>query len=188
MELSLERYRYAALKSKTPPNGQHTPLPGGPIPENDKRLQPRLLLNLFPGSLILKNDKLHLQSVLNGWYGIPKQTWQLSFRATSHNFSAAAFHRMCDGVAPLFVIALVIENMPKLNNFILKICIYYFQGSNGEISGGFSDVAFAKTSRKGGYIHSENAFLFTLNAVNESPVKYDVVKKPYAIGYHPELV
>lgn len=108
MELSLERYRYAALKSKTPPNGQHTPLPGGPIPENDKRLQPRLLLNLFPGSLILKNDKIHLQSVLNGWYGVQKQIWQLSFRATSHNFSATAFHKMCDGVAPLFVIALVI--------------------------------------------------------------------------------
>lgn len=59
-----------------------------------------------------------------------------------------------------------------------------FQGSRGEISGGFSDVAWAKTSRKGGYIHSERAFLFALG--NETPTKYDIIKKPYAICYHPE--
>lgn len=187
MELSLERYRYAALKSKKPPNsggvgvggGQHVSLSGGGVggggvggsgapttlPENDKRLQPRLLINLFPGSSILKNDKLHLQSALNGWYGVPKQTWRLVFRASTHGFSAAAFHRQCDGVSPTFVIA---------------------TGSKGEISGGFSDVAWAKTSRKGGYIHSENAFLFTLNGNNEPPVKYEVIKKPYAICYHPD--
>lgn len=62
----------------------------------------------------------------------------------------------------------------------------FFQGSHGEISGGFTDVAWAKTNRKGGYIHSENAFLFALNPNNENPIKYDVYKKPYAICYHPE--
>jgi len=68
MELSLERYRYAALNSsKFAPNNAVS-LPGGPLSENDKRLQPRLLLNLFPGSCILKNERLHLQSALNGWY------------------------------------------------------------------------------------------------------------------------
>lgn len=69
MELSLERYRHAALQtSKVPANvPSNIPLPGGPLSENDKRLQPRLLLNMFPGSSILKNDKLHLQGVLNGW-------------------------------------------------------------------------------------------------------------------------
>lgn len=69
MELSLERYRHAALKtSKQTALAQNLPLPaGGPLSENDKRLQPRLLLNMFPGSSILKNDKLQLQGVLNGW-------------------------------------------------------------------------------------------------------------------------
>lgn len=48
-------------------------------------------------------------------------------------------------------------------------------------------MAWAKTSRKGVYIQSERAFLFALNAgVAESPLKFDIVKKPYAICYHPE--
>lgn len=81
MELSLERYRHAALQSsnKSAPNSANAPVasnttlpnaqtqPGGSFNENDKRLQPRLLLNMFPGSTILKNDKLHFQGTLNGW-------------------------------------------------------------------------------------------------------------------------
>lgn len=165
MELSLERYRFAALSSaKAPANPPAAhPVPAG---EPDKRLQPRLLLNLFPGSAILKSDKLHLQSVLNGWFGSPKQMWKLNFRASAHGFSAVSFHRHCDGVAPTMVIAL---------------------GARGEISGGYSDVPWAKNSRKGGYIHSEKAFLFTLaGSGQDNPVKFDIVKKPYAICYHPE--
>lgn len=48
-------------------------------------------------------------------------------------------------------------------------------------------MAWSKTSRKGVYIHSERAFLFTLsNNISETPLKFDIVKKPYAICYHPE--
>ncbi|XP_023294242.2 uncharacterized protein LOC111677371 [Lucilia cuprina] len=181
MELSLERYRYAALQnSNNKPGGHHggTSMGGGGMGnmgvggsfsakiDGDKRLQPRLTINMFPGSQILRNDKLHLQSVLNNWYGCSKQSWRLLYRASTHGFSSTAFHRYCDGVAPCFVICL---------------------GSHGEISGGFTDVAWAKTSRKGVYIHSERAFLFALNAgVSESPLKFDIVKKPYAICYHPD--
>lgn len=155
MELSLERYRYAALH----PNK---------LVDNDKRLQPRLTVNMFPGSQILRNDKLALQGVLNGWYGVPKQSWRLVYRASTHGYNSSSFHRYCDGVAPCMIIG---------------------QGAHGEISGGFTDVAWAKTSRKGGYLHSERAFLFILNPPNgEQPVKFDIVKKPYAICYHPEWV
>ncbi|XP_055371995.1 uncharacterized protein LOC129605978 [Condylostylus longicornis] len=170
MELSLERYRYAALNSNkmgggTPIPPPTVPLPGGPLQENDKRLQPRLMMNMFPGSVILKKDKLHLQGVLNGWYGVPKQSWRLIFRASTHGFNATSFHRHCDGIFPCFVIAI---------------------GTHGEISGGFTDVPWGKTNRKGGYIHSDRAFLFTLNSNNESPCKFDIIKKPYAICYHPD--
>ncbi|KAM7357660.1 uncharacterized protein ACRADG_002930 isoform 1-T3 [Cochliomyia hominivorax] len=182
MELSLERYRYAALQNSNNKPGHHAgSLPTGGVGgigslgaggsfsakiDGDKRLQPRLTVNMFPGSQILRNDKLHLQSVLNNWYGCSKQSWRLLYRASTHGFSSTAFHRYCDGVAPCFVICL---------------------GSHGEISGGFTDVAWAKTSRKGVYIHSERAFLFALNAgVAESPLKFDIVKKPYAICYHPD--
>lgn len=165
IELSLERYRRAALHSNKLP-ASAAPIQAGPgLAENDKRLQPRLMLNLFHGSAILKNDKIHMQGTLNGFYGAPKQTWRLMYRASTNGFSAAAFHRHCDGVAPLFIIA---------------------QGSQGAISGGFTDVAFAKTNRKGGYIHSEKAFLFALNYNNEPPSKFEIVKKPYAICYHPD--
>ncbi|XP_058058893.1 uncharacterized protein LOC131209771 [Anopheles bellator] len=153
IELSLERYRRAALHSNK-------------LPTNDKRLQPRLMLNLFHGSAILKNDKIHFQGTLNGWYGgAAKQTWRMVYRASTHGFAASAFHRHCDGVAPLFIIA---------------------SSAAGAISGGFTDVAFAKTNRKGGYLHSEKAFLFALNYGNEPPTKFDIVKKPYAICYHPD--
>lgn len=191
MELSLERYRHAALQTSNKTTSLFTnssglnssttstinsminsnsisPMINSGITsygENDKRLQPRLLQNLFPGSAFLKNDKLHLQTKLNAWYGSPKQSWRLLFRASANSFSAAAFHRCCDGVAPVFVIA---------------------QSSNGDISGGFTDVPWAKTNRKGGYIHSERSFLFSLCTEQESPTKYDIVKKPYAICYHAE--
>lgn len=101
MELSLERYRYAALQhsnrsnaisnsgsnhasgtggcpnsssngSVTSTSNQFPSLVGGSnsagvSESSDKRLQPRLTVNMFPGSQILRNDKLHLQSVLNNW-------------------------------------------------------------------------------------------------------------------------
>lgn len=192
MELSLERYRHAALQTsnKSPfftssiapgstqmsssgiSSNSSNHLTGGvsgqniaSFVENDKRLQPRLLQNMFPGSSILKNDKLHLQTTLNAWYGVPKQNWRVIFRASANGYSASAFHRYCDGVAPVFVIA---------------------QSTRGEISGGFTDVPWAKTNRKGGYIHSERSFLFTLYSEQEPPTKYDIIKKPYAICYHPE--
>ncbi|XP_061393009.1 uncharacterized protein LOC133328457 [Musca vetustissima] len=189
MELSLERYRYAALQNSnktatyagggggggSATNGvgsAFNSLSGSGLnfsankSETDKRLQPRLMVNMFPGSQILRNEKLHLQSVLNNWFGAPKQSWRLLYRASTHGFNSNAFHRYCDGVAPCMVICL---------------------GSHGEISGGFTDVAWAKTSRKGVYIHSERAFLFALNpGGSEQPLKFDIVKKPYAICYHPD--
>lgn len=93
MELSLERYRYAALQNSNNKGVMHGSNMGGSggvgggvsasgsvtglgnttsgnfghKMESDKRLQPRLTVNMFPGSQILRNDKLHLQSVLNNW-------------------------------------------------------------------------------------------------------------------------
>nr|CAD7577723.1 unnamed protein product [Timema californicum] len=95
MELSLERYRYAALPNKFRENSE------------DKRLQPRVSLKLFPGSQILVQDKMSYQRVLNTWYGSSKQVWRLVYRASSHGYSAEAFHRHCDGVAPTYVIVMV---------------------------------------------------------------------------------
>jgi len=64
-----------------------------------------------------------------------------------------------------------------------------FQGARGEICGGFSDVPWGKTNTKGHYIPSEKAFLFTLsNNQDVPPTKYDIVKKMFAICYHPEWV
>lgn len=95
MELSLERYRHAALPSKYTEGSE------------DQRLRPRVSPHLFPGSLILGQDKSHYQRVLNTWYGNPKQSWRLIFRASSHGYSASAFHRHCDGISPTYVIVLV---------------------------------------------------------------------------------
>ncbi|KAB7503220.1 BTB/POZ domain-containing protein 9 [Armadillidium nasatum] len=156
MELSLERYRYAALPNKFKDNSTN----------EDKRLQPRVSLKLFSGSQLLANDKTSLQRILNNWYGVGKQIWRLVYRASTHGYSADAFHRHCDGIAPTYVIVM---------------------GQHGEVCGGFSDVPWAKTSFKGKYVASEKAFLFTLvNDQDLPPTKFPVVKKMFAICYHPD--
>ncbi|GAB6028325.1 hypothetical protein CHUAL_002498 [Chamberlinius hualienensis] len=154
MELSLERYRFAALPRKF----NHV---------EDKRMQPRMSQKLFQGSEILMQDKAHYQRILNTWYGEPKQVWRLIFRASTHGYSAEAFHRHCDNISPTMVLVL---------------------GARGEICGGFSDVPWGKTSDKGRYVTSEKAFLFTLiNNQDIPPTKFDVVKKMFAIAHHSEF-
>ncbi|XP_050718113.1 BTB/POZ domain-containing protein 9-like isoform X3 [Eriocheir sinensis] len=156
MELSLERYRYAALPNKFKDNSTN----------EDKRLQPRVSLKLFAGSQILINEKMSLQRVLNSWYGANKQMWRLVYRASTHGYSADAFHRHCDGVAPTYTIVM---------------------GQHGEICGGFSDVPWGKTTMKGRYVASDKAFLFTLvNNQDIPPTKFPVIKKMFAICYHPD--
>lgn len=108
MELSLERYRHAALPSKYTDGAE------------DQRLRPRISPHMFPGSLILSQDKSHYQRILNAWYGHPKQTWRLIYRASSHGFSASAFHRHCDGVAPTYVVVMVVQRLKFREFFCLR--------------------------------------------------------------------
>lgn len=91
MELSLERYRFAALPSKF-------------AQAEDKKIQPRTSLKFFQGSQLLNGEKLQLQRVLNSWYGNSKQMWRCIYRASTHGYSADSFHTHCDGHAPTFVI------------------------------------------------------------------------------------
>ena len=55
IELSLERYRYAALSHQAHSN-------------EDKRLRPRINSHLFPNTSILKGSRQHYQRTLNNWY------------------------------------------------------------------------------------------------------------------------
>lgn len=154
MELSLERYRFAALPRKF-------------NQAEDRRMQPRMSQKLFQGSQILLQDKIQFQRFLNTWYGEPKQSWRLIFRASTHGYSAETFHRHCDGVCPTMVLVL---------------------GTHGEICGGYSDVPWGKTSVKGRYMASDKAFLFTLvNNQEMPPTKFNVVKKMFAIAHHSEF-
>lgn len=49
----------------------------------------------------------HLNMFLYQRYGAPKQMWRLVFRASSHAFSASAFHAHCDGIAPAMILVMV---------------------------------------------------------------------------------
>lgn len=161
MELSLERYKYAAI------GGLSNKFKDGN--SSDKRLQPRISVRFFPGSQILVQEKMSYQKTLNTWYGNNKQVWRLVYRASSHGYSAEAFHRHCDGVAPTYVIV-TNDREPR------------------DICGGYSDVPWGThMNSKGHYIPSEKAFLFTLcNSQGQAPTKFDIIKKPFAICYHPE--
>ena len=64
---------------------------------------------LFHGSSILsamgtESSISYYEKVLNGWAGTPNQAWTVIFKGSEHAFSAQAFHRMCDGAAPSYVI------------------------------------------------------------------------------------
>lgn len=152
IEMALERYRFAALPNKF-----------GHI--EDKRFQPRTSNKLFKGSQLLCEKNLDFQRILNSWYGNPKQTWRLLYRASTNGYSADSFHRHCDGHSPTYV--LVVNN-------------------SGDICGGFTDVAWsAPTDPKGRYQTSEMSFLFTLvNSKDVPPSKFEVIKKKFAVVHH----
>ncbi|CAB3374369.1 Hypothetical predicted protein [Cloeon dipterum] len=161
IELSLERYRLAALPKKYSEQS------------DDKRCQPRMSCTLFPGSQILNlaspnsfgDDKSSYQRILNEWYGNPKQQWRLVFRASAHNFSAQAFHRLCDGISPTYTIV---------------------ASKQGHICGGFSNVPWEKPQTISYYTYSDKAFLFTLaNKQDIPPSKFPVVKRMFAVVYVP---
>ncbi|XP_043243661.1 uncharacterized protein LOC122392639 [Amphibalanus amphitrite] len=157
MELSLERYRFAALPDKFRRERV----------AEDRRLQPRLSGHLFTGSRLLTGPSAgRLQQLLSQWYGDTGQRWRLLYRASDHDHSAQEFHRLCDGVAPTFTLCL---------------------GESGQLCGGFSDVAWVQSGARGRYIHSDSAFLFTLvNHQNVPPTRFPVKKRMYAICYHPQ--
>ena len=188
MEVSLERYRLAALPAKfREQQQQQLQPPPQPIQQQaaeDKRMQPRIPTKAFANSLILTKERLPLQSILNGWFtsvsGGGSCSWKMTFRASQHGFSADAFHRICDGLAPLYVLIM---------------------GQKGEICGGFTDVpwtvpspgsqqqpASSSNSNKGRYIASDRAFLFSLvdSTGRMSPNRFDIAKKTFALCYHYE--
>ena len=118
MEVSLERYRLAALPAKFREQQQQHQIPQQqqqPVNHEDKRLQPRVPTKAFANSQILNRDRVSLQNVLNQWYSntttttsmnLSSVTWKLVFRASQYDFSASEFHRICDGLAPLYIIIL----------------------------------------------------------------------------------
>ena len=64
---------------------------------------------LFRGSSILstmgtESSIIYYEKVLNGWAGTQNQAWTVIFKGSDYAFSAQAFHRMCDGAAPSYVI------------------------------------------------------------------------------------
>ena len=74
-----------------------------------------------------------------------------------------------------------------LNKDIYNKHLILLQGQNSEICGGYSDVAWTKTNVKGKYVQSDKAFLFSLvNPQEAPPMRFPIVKKMFAICYHPE--
>ena len=88
LEMSLKRYRAAALPDKFKENSA----------------QPRVTFRFFNGTKILSDEACMYQRVLNQWYGNVKANWRMIYSASQHGFSAETFHNHCDGKAPTYVI------------------------------------------------------------------------------------
>ena len=46
----------------------------------------------------------YYEKILNSWTATPNQAWTVIFRGSDHAFSAQAFHRLCDGASPSYVL------------------------------------------------------------------------------------
>ena len=170
IELSLERYRHAALpdkfqaKSKPAefsvltdsrndfqshpggsrvenaralprPDPRRKPPPGSRLAEDMSRLNPRVesdprptpyqrSAHHGPGKLIHGSSILaslssetsfsYYEKILNSWTGSPNQAWTVIYRGSDHAFSAQAFHRLCDGAAPSYVLVKADTGKSKL--------------------------------------------------------------------------
>lgn len=109
MALSLERYRFAAVPHQF---------------DKDPRLTPRNSPRIFQNSLILHNERLALGRKLNDMVPnsigandeVFKQSWKLVYRASTHGFSADAFHAQVDGLSPTFIIVLI-DNVTNFERF-----------------------------------------------------------------------
>lgn len=157
MEISLEKYRLAALPAKYQKEGQ----------KEDRRVQPRSYAKIFQGTKLLTGERLPFQRLLNTWHGSNKQSWQLLYRATTNGFSADAFHRACDGHSPTFVI-IAGENGHLCGGFT-------------DIP--WSKTA----ASRGRYVSSDKTFLFSLiNNEDVQPTKFEVRKRMFAVAHHPD--
>lgn len=117
----------------------------------------------FPKSSIL-NDRTELQAQLIEWCG--SNQWLMIYQASSHGYSARAFHKHCDNYEPTVVI---------------------IQTDNDHIFGGYCDVSWSSQNRRGKYASSQNAFLFSLvnPTLGTTPKRFFIRQPVYAINNHP---
>ncbi|XP_073947700.1 serine-enriched protein isoform X2 [Choristoneura fumiferana] len=162
MELSLERYRRAAL---TAPHA---------AARDDSRTRPRLAVNMFAGSSILQADKSAYQAVINNWVGRGKQSWRLVFRASSHGFAASAFHKHCDNIAPVLLLVLLPRG-EVLGGFSEA-------GWSGGGAGGYvpAERAFLFS------LPAPQPSPHSPHSPPPPPQKYPLLKKALALCYHPD--
>ena len=107
--------------SRLNPRVESDPRPTLYQPQHHHHQQQRLI----KGSNILSSmgpetSLSYYEQLLNGWVGTPNQTWTVIFRASEHAFSAQAFHRMCDGASPSFVLVKAdtgVEHLPVLKAY-----------------------------------------------------------------------
>lgn len=156
MEISLERYRIAALPEKFRQNS------------SDPKLKARSHHRLFDGSKILSGERSSLQKILNRVFGDEKQSWKLLFRASTHGFSASAFHKMCDGFPNTMTIV---------------------QSTNGYVCAAFTDIPWSGCdSSRGNYVSSDKSFLVALTDGNhlpsQRPARFDVKRRNFAVIHH----
>ena len=91
--------------------------------------------------------------------------WQEVYRATTHGFSAAAFHERCDGRARLLVLV-----RARMGGWLL---------------GGFTAVGFSPPTR---FYADPSAFLFSLTNSLGRPEKLESTGVGKTLYYHPSAL
>eukprot|EP00090_Calanus_glacialis_P005423 TRINITY_DN14201_c0_g1_i5.p1 TRINITY_DN14201_c0_g1~~TRINITY_DN14201_c0_g1_i5.p1 ORF type:complete len:545 (-),score=143.55 TRINITY_DN14201_c0_g1_i5:24-1658(-) len=114
----------------------------------------------------IDSPQFNYSNILNCWYGNPHQAWTVIYRASEHNFQAAAFHDACDGASPTYILV---------------------KSDTGYVSGGFTAIPWSRPTGKGRYIASDNSFLFSLySPQRRQPRQFAIKKKLFAVSHHPD--
>lgn len=109
----------------------------------------------FAGDILLS---AHQKQILNDFYGVSDQRWDLIYQATRDGFESTTFHRLCDYQGPTMVV---------------------IRSTEGYLFGGYASKSWSPTA---GYIDAPNSFLFLLtNANGNQPTKFVCKKNSNAL-------
>mmetsp|Transcript_37022 Transcript_37022/g.27364 ORF Transcript_37022/g.27364 Transcript_37022/m.27364 type:complete len:226 (-) Transcript_37022:55-732(-) len=121
-----------------------------------------LLKNLFESHSLICSGKGEMAEKIIEFLDPKYQCGNFLYRGTTHGFEPGPFHERCDDKGPTLTLVQTIDG-----------CFF----------GGFTSKSWQSL---GGYLHDEEAFIFSLTRGTKHPIKKD--KEMYAVNCHKDYL